>query len=181
MRSPFRHLLWATPLLLATCLIAAPASGQVVTTSFGPFAVGCTPTSQLCDNVFSGSVATTSTLRVQYVASSGHCSNIAAHILVDGIEKAVTAFLTPGQASGFFDVGPVSPGTHAVALRAEGTVGGCNTGTLANWGGTMDVVHDAAVIAQSAAAVPTLSVPLLGVLAAALLIVAGYATSRRRR
>jgi len=178
MRSPFR-LLQAILVLLAGCLIAAPACGQVITTTFGPFTVSCSSSGQLCNNVFSQSIGTTSTLRVQYVASSGHCSNIAAHILVDGLEKAVTAFLTPGQASGFFDVGPVSAGTHVVALQGEGTGGGCNTGTLGNWGGTMDVQHDATALG-TATAIPALSLPLLGVLSAALLAVTGWAMRRRK-
>src|SRR5262245_1009337 len=178
MRSSFRHLLRAALLLLAAGFISAPAHGQLVTTTFGPFTVTCTPSGQLCDSTFSRSVGTSATLRVQYVASAGHCSNVAAHILVDGVEKAVTGFLTPGQASGFFDVGPVSAGTHIVALRGEGTVGGCNTGNLQNWGGTMDVVHDAVVVGTTAA-VPTLSLPLLAVLSAALLAVAGFAIRRK--
>src|SRR5207248_3197568 len=96
---------------------------------------------------FSQAVTTTGTLQVQYNASTGHCSNVRAHILVDGVEKAVTAFLTPGQASGFLNVGPVSAGTHTVALQGEGTVSGCNVGALANWGGTMNVMTDALVAA----------------------------------
>ena len=180
MRSLFRRVLRALLALLAAFLIAVPAYGQLVTTSFGPFTVVCTPSGQLCDNTFSQSVNTTSTLRVQYVASSGHCSNVAAHILVDGVEKAVTAFLTPGQASGFFDVGPVSAGSHVVALRGEGTVSGCNTGNLQNWGGTMDVVHEAALVA-TATAVPALSPPSLAALSAALLLIAAWAMRRRRR
>jgi hypothetical protein len=179
MRSLLVRLLQTALALLAASFIAAPAFGQIVTTTFGPFTIVCTPIGQLCDSTFSQSVNTTSTLRVQYVASSGHCSNVAVHIFVDGVEKAVTAFLTPGQASGFFDVGPVSPGTHTVALQGEGTVGGCNTGNLQNWGGTMDVQHEAAAIA-TARAVPTLSLPLLALLSAALLAVAGWAIRRRK-
>ena len=178
MYSSFQRLLQATLLLLAAGFVAVPAHGQVVTNSFGPFTVTCSSSGQLCNSVFSQSIATTSTLRVQYVASSGHCSNVAAHILVDGVEKAVTAFLTPGSASGFFDVGPVSAGTHVVALQGEGQFGGCNTGRLVDYGGTMDVAHDAVV--ASATAVPALSPSLLAVLSTALLIVAVRVMRRRR-
>jgi len=180
MRSPLRRLLQTTLGVVAICLMAAPSYGQVVTTTFGPFTVDCTPSGQLCDNTFSQSIGTISTLRVQYNASVGHCSNVAVHILVDGVERAVTGFLTPGQASGFFDVGPVSSGFHTVALRGEGTVSGCNMGNLVNWGGTMDVVHESAVVAAAAAAVPALSPPALAVLSAALLVV-GTAAFRRRK
>jgi hypothetical protein len=180
MRSSRRFLLPIFGALLGLFAASAPAYGQLVTTTFGPFTVNCTPSGQLCDNTFSQSVSTISTLRVQYVASPGHCSNVAAHIFVDGVERAVTAVLTPGQASGFFDVGPVSPGPHVVALRGEGTVSGCNTGNLQNWGGTMDVVHEAAVVAAAVTPVPAVSLPLLAVLAAVLVLAAGLAIRRRR-
>ena len=177
MRLPLRSFLLGLSVLVAALAASAPAYGQLVTTTFGPFTVTCTTSGQLCDNVFSRSVNTVSNLRVQYVASSGHCSNVAAHILVDGVEQAVTAFLTPGQASGFFDVGPVAAGTHTVTLQAEGNISGCNIGTLLNWGGTMDVVTD--VSAATAAPVPTLSPPLLGLLAAVLVVAAAFIRRRR--
>ena len=175
-----RFLLPIIATLLGLFAASAPAYGQLVTTTFGPFTVNCTPSGQLCDNTFSQSVSTISTLRVQYVASSGHCSNVAVHILVDGVERAFTAFLTPGQSSGFFDVGPVSAGSHVVALRGEGTVSGCNTGNLLNWGGTIDVVHEAAVIAAPVTPVPAVSPPLLALLSAMLVLAAGLTIRRRR-
>jgi hypothetical protein len=178
MRSLLRSVFPTVAALLVALAASSPASGQLATTSFGPFSVSCTPVGELCDNTFSQPISTNTTLRVQYVASAGHCSNVAAHILVDGVERAVTAFLTPGQASGFFDVGPVSPGTHTVALRGEGQVGGCNVGNLANWGGTMDVVHEAAA---GASAIPALSAPMLAALVAALLAGASWAIRRRER
>jgi MYXO-CTERM domain-containing protein len=179
MRLPIRSLLAAASTLVAVFTASGPAHGQLVTTTFGPFTVTCSSAGQLCNSVFSQSVGTASNLRVQYVASSGHCSPVAAHILVDGVERAATGFLAPGQASGFFDVGPVAPGTHTVALQGEGTASGCNTGTLAAWGGTMDVMVDATV-AAAAAPVPAASPPLLVLLAALLVLVAALATRRRK-
>ena len=178
MRSLFRCVFPTVAALLVALAAAPEASAQTVTTSFGPFTIGCSSSGELCDNTFSQSISTTATLRVQYVASAGHCSNVAAHILVDGVERAVTAFLTPGQASGFFDVGPVSAGTHTVALQGEGQIGGCNSGTLGNWGGTMDVVHDAVA---NASAIPALSPALLVVLATALLAAGTWLIRRRER
>jgi hypothetical protein len=175
----FRSLLIAASTLAAVFITSVPAHGQLVTTTFGPFQVDCSSSGQLCNNVFSQSVGTISNLRVQYVALSTHCSNVAAHILVDGVERAVTAFLTPGQASGFFNVGPVTAGSHVVTLQGEGVVSGCNTGTLQNWGGTMDVTTDAVVAA--AAPVPAVSTPLLIALSAMLLLAAGLMRPHRRR
>ena len=180
MRLTIRSFLVAVSMLVAAFTVSAPAYGQLVTNTFGPFTVNCSGGGQLCNNVFSQSVTTISNLRVQYNASSGHCSNVAVHILVDGVERAVTAFLTPGQASGFFDVGPVSAGSHVVTLQAEGTVSGCNVGAIVNWGGTMNVTVDAIVVAVAAAPVPAVSPPLLALLSALLVLAAGLAIRRRR-
>ena len=68
-------------LVLFAC---AAANAVVTTTTYGPFAVNCTGAVQLCNNTFSQTVSTAGTLQVQYNASAGHCSNVAAHILVDG-------------------------------------------------------------------------------------------------
>jgi hypothetical protein len=178
MRLPIRIFLLAASTLVAVFTASAPAYGQLTTLTFGPFTVTCTTPGQLCNNVFSQSVTTVSNLRVQYVASSGHCSNVAAHIIVDGTEQAVTAFLTPGQASGFFDVGPVAPGSHTVTLQAEGNISGCNVGTLLNWGGTLDVTVDA-VVAAAATPVPAISPPLLALLCAMLVLAAGWMMRKR--
>ena len=163
-------------LVLFAC---AAANAVVTTTTYGPFAVNCTGAVQLCNNTFSQTVTTAGTLQVQYNASAGHCSNVAAHVLVDGVQRAVTGFLTPGQASGFLNVGPVSAGTHTVALQGEGTVGGCNAGFLANWGGTMDVMVDT-LAATSTAAIPALDPAMLALLSF-LLAAAVLVVLRRRR
>jgi hypothetical protein len=159
--------------VFAVFLVCAPANAQLVTTTYGPFAVNCSSGTELCNNFFSQSVTTTSHLQVEYIAAPTHCSNIRAHILVDGVQKAVTAFLTPGQASGFFDVGPVSAGSHAVALQGEGIIGGCNVGVLQNWGGTMVVMTDLQ-------AVPAVSAPTL-VLLGGLVLAVGMALRRYQR
>lgn len=171
----YRHLTFLG-LSLVLLLVCRAAAAAPVTTTYGPFSVNCTAGVQLCNNTFSQTVTTTGLLQVQYNASAGHCSNVRAHILVDGAERAVTAFLTPGQSSGFFDVGPVGAGSHTVALQGEGTVGGCNAGLLANWGGTMDVTTDpgSGFIATN---VPTLSPGMVVLLA---LLVAGAAAVIRR-
>ena len=180
MHRTFRSLLLAASTFVAAWVASVPAHAQLVTTTYGPFTVNCTPSGQLCNNAFSQSVSTISNLRVQYVASAGHCSNVAVHILVDNVERAVTAFLTPGQASGFFDVGPVAAGSHVVALRGEGTVSGCNVGNLQNWGGTLDVMTDA-VASTGAAQVPAISTPLLIALSALLVVASGLARRTPRR
>lgn len=159
-------------LALAVAALAAGASAQqLVTATYGPFSVTSTSGTQLSNQLFSTGVSSAGTLLVQYNASAGHCSDVRVRILVDGVERGMTAFLAPGQASGFVDVGPVSPGAHTLALQGEGRVGGCNTGALVGWGGTADVTTSLAA-APAAAAVPGpgLLATLLAFAAGALLL-----------
>jgi hypothetical protein len=84
-----------------------------------------------------------SELRANYTAAASHCSQVRMRFYVDGVERAVSGLLSASQATGFVDLGPVTPGAHVLTLRAEGVVGGCNTGRLVSWGGSVDVVRAA--------------------------------------
>lgn len=158
---------------------AAPASAQLVTTTYGPFSISTSTGTQLSGPLYTiNNVTTTGTLQVRYNASAGHCSDVRTHIFVDGVERGVTAFLSPGQSSAFVDVGPVAPGAHVVAVQGEGRVSGCNTGALVGWGGTVDV-------ATTIAAAPTAAaIPAPGLLATLFAFAAGalaFGPWRRRR
>jgi hypothetical protein len=153
-----------------TLLCGLPAAAQ--TTSV-PIAITCTSSGQLCTPAFTTPVSTGGQLQVAYTASAGHCSNIAAHFLVDGVELAVTPFLTPGQTSATFTLSPVAPGAHTLGVQGEGQVGGCNVGSLAGWGGSVQITANA----FAAAAVPA---PGIALTALALLL-AAFAYFRRSR
>jgi hypothetical protein len=155
------------------CLGSAAAQAQTAI-GFGPFSINCTGVGQVCTPPFSTSVATTGLLQLSYTASPGHCSDVRVRFFVDGVERGVTAFLTAGQSSGAFDVGPVTPGTHTISLQGEGRVSGCNAGTLANWGGTAQ-----AIVGQDIAAAA--AVPAPGILATALFFLLGAFAFRRWR
>jgi len=141
-----------TAAMLAGLTLFSMGAAAQTAVNYGPFSINCTGGAQLCTPAFSTSVSTTGLLRLSYTASPGHCSDVRVHFLVDGVERALSAFLTAGQGSGVFDVGPVNPGTHTITLQAEGRVGGCNVGTLANWGGTAQAIVEQDIAA--AAAVP---------------------------
>ena len=164
---------FAAALVLAGASLGNENATAQTAVNFGPFSINCTTATQLCSPTFSTSVSTTGLLRLSYTASPGHCSDVRVHFLVDGVERAVTAFLTAGQSSGVFDVGPVSPGTHTLSLQGEGRVSGCNIGSLANWGGTAQ-----AIVEQDIAA--TAAVPAPGILATALAFLLGAYGLRRR-
>lgn len=159
-------------LLASGFLFSASAAAQTAI-NYGPFSINCVGGSQLCTPAFSTSVSTTGLLRLSYTASPGHCSDVRIHFLVDGVERALSAFLAAGQASGEFDVGPVTAGTHTITLQAEGRVAGCNVGSLANWGGTAQ-----AIVAQDNAAAAA-AVPGPGILATALFFLFGAFVFRR--
>lgn len=166
---------------LAAFLLAAAGDAvhaqQLVTTTYGPFNVTSTSGTQLSSATYTQTVTTAGVLRVKYAASSGHCSDVRAHIFVDGVNRGTTSFLSAGQTSGFVDVGPVSAGPKVVALQGEGRVGGCNTGVLVGWGGTMDVM-------TSVPDAPAAAVPAPGLLATLLAFAAGalwLGPWRRRR
>jgi hypothetical protein len=112
-----------------------------------PVSVSCTSSGQLCSPLFSSTVETQSELKVKFTAHPGHCSSIDVNIFLDGNPMGTTGFLGwpaapfPFDAlplmSGIIDLGPVSPGTHQISLQGKGQVGGCNSGYLAGWGGTL--------------------------------------------
>lgn len=158
-------------LLLLGLAVAGTARAQSFTV--GPFTISCVSSGQLCSPAFTVPVTTTGILQASYTASAGHCSDVAVHFLVDGVERAVTAFLTPGATSPVFDLGPVDSGTHTLALQGEGALGGCNAGSVGNWGGTAQVTVGGTSIAAS-------PIPGPGMLATAGLLALGVFAQRRR-
>ena len=153
--------------------LAFSPSARAQSFTVGPFTISCVSSGQLCSPAFTVPVSANGVLQASYTASPGHCSDVAVHFLVDGIERGVTAFLAPGATSPVFDLGPVTSGTHTLALQGEGTVGGCNTGSLGNWGGTAQIT----VSGTSLAASP---IPGPGMIATAGLLALGVYALRRR-
>jgi len=144
------------------CLCAlALAAGVVVsgighaqTTTSYPVVATCSGGGQLCNSIPTVTVTTTNLLQVQFVSSAPlACSDVRIHLFVDGTEITVTGFVAPAGSSGFFNLGPVTAGSHVLGFQAEGQVGGCNVGTLASWAGTIQVMTNGGV----AGAIPTLS------------------------
>ena len=97
---------------------------------------------QLCDPPFTIPVVGPGNIAVEFTTALTHCSDVRIHFIVDGTERAVSAFLAPGQSTGLVPLGVIGPGLHSLVLQAEGRVGGCNAGTLLSWGGTARIVVD---------------------------------------
>jgi hypothetical protein len=143
------------------CLCALALAAGVVVSGIGhaqtttSYAVGatCSGGGQLCNSIPTVTVTTASLLQVQFISSSSFaCPNVRIHLIVDGTELAVTGFVAPAGASGFFNLGPVTAGSHVLGFQAEGQIHGCYLGTLGSWAGTVQVVTNGVT-----GAIPTLS------------------------
>lgn len=177
-----------TSLTLLAALVLATASNtsagqQLVTTAYPGISIttGNPTGTQLSALAFPLAVTTAGVLEVEFTTSPGHCSNMFIRFELDG-NTATPAYTSPApmsanQSTGFINLGPVTPGVHSVAIRAEGVVGGCNNGTLVGWGGSAQVRTSQALI--SSQSVPTMGWFSVALLAAAL----GFAavTALRRR
>lgn len=132
----------------APVVTVAPTPTPALPTQTGhPIALSvqsCVDTSkQLCDPPAIVTVRTDGALVVDFTASPGHCSSVIVHILVDGTEVYVSGELAAGASTGAQDLGPVSAGQHEVAIRGEGVVGGCNSGGVSSWSGSLSIALSA--------------------------------------
>jgi hypothetical protein len=83
----------------------------------------------------------------RFTANANHCSDILVRFLVDGYPQGDTG----GPGRGFMRVGPsqtvsvsftAKPGDRVLSVQAKGIEGGCNTGVLNAWGGTVQLDTD---------------------------------------
>jgi hypothetical protein len=116
----------------------APAF-QATTQTINIPTVTCTSTGQECTPRFSTTVTVLAgNIEVQFTPSSLHCSTLAANLIVNGAVQT-TSFLAPGASSPFFNFGAFAAGTYTIEVQGIGQVNGCNTGTLFNWMGAINV------------------------------------------
>ncbi len=124
---------------LAALALAGPASAQTYT---GHLAVDCPqPYSQKCPTRQGISVGPSSTpYYVKFTADPNACAPGLARIFVDNDEASHSEVLlgTPAQ---FFNI-KHSPGPHMIEVQMDGVLGGCNTGSMSGWSGTLEVQTD---------------------------------------
>ncbi len=115
------------------------ASAQAQTQNI-PVVVTCTSTGEVCSPTFSTTFTPPSAgpASVSFTAGTGLCSSIQGAFTVDGTLVGTTAFLSAGQ-TGSVTTGSLTAGVHTIVLQATGEVGGCNSGNLRSWGGTLTV------------------------------------------
>ena len=121
---------------LAALALAGPASAQTYTRHL---AVDCPqPYSQTCKPRQGISVGDSSTpYYVRFTADPNACAPGMARIFVDNTEEGRSEVLQ-GVPAQFFKI-EHGPGSHTVEVQMDGVVGGCNTGAMSGWSGTLEV------------------------------------------
>ncbi|NUQ51159.1 MAG: immunoglobulin domain-containing protein [Phycisphaerales bacterium] len=104
-----------------------------------PAGTSCTMNGQECGNLFEVERDTCGTLQVEYITSPGHCSNVGMRFYLDGALMIETPPVGAGISTGVIDLGPVSPGRHIIGMEGIGEEGGCNSGYLEAWAGTLNI------------------------------------------
>ncbi|MFH5229644.1 hypothetical protein [Antrihabitans spumae] len=85
-------------------------------------------------NVATGDPAT---VRVEFTADPGHCSDINLLVYLDDTLRINNA-VGPGRTTSLSM--ELTPGDHVFTVFAQGIRGGCNTGKLGSWEGDLRVI-----------------------------------------
>ena len=82
-------------------------------------------------------IYTTGQLRMKFAFDAQACSKIRLFVYVDDEQKVTTPAFD--ESTAWLNLGPVAAGTRQLRLVPEGLPGGCNTGRIVAWGGTLTV------------------------------------------
>jgi len=121
-----------------------PVRHKTITTTMLAICTGQAP-SQLCPRItspptpFASITVERPSVKVTYVTSKQHCSQVRLIVYVDGKRAGRTGALGPGGRGSVTIKVPADGHAHALAYRAEGFVGGCNAGQLISVGGQIAV------------------------------------------
>jgi hypothetical protein len=122
-------------------MLASPASAKKFTDHV---AVDCPqPYTQNCSPRKNFNYTTTGPLFFSFTADGNppSCAPGKARLFIDNKEWG-SAVVQPGQNDGGY-YADVSPGKHTVGVQMDGVLGGCNTGSMSGWSGTLHVETDA--------------------------------------
>jgi hypothetical protein len=125
----------AAAIACAGLALASPASAKPFTQDNYIEVPNCPqPQTQLCATIPSATVGAVMAPSVSFTANGNHCSDMIAHVIVDGQEVGADQ-VGAGQSTRDFDL--ASYRSHTVGVQAEGVEGGCNVGYVSAWGGTL--------------------------------------------
>ncbi len=77
-------------------------------------------------------------LRIQFTANANHCADILVRFNIDNYPQGDWQQVGPGQTVTRPSVS-TGAGDHLLSVTARGIEGGCNTGVLNSWGGTVRI------------------------------------------
>lgn len=124
---------------LAAIALAGPASAQPEVYTQFLDVPDCKSTGQVCGVVPKVFVTAVEAVSAMYIAGGG-CSDAIAHIIIGGREVGASR-VAPYQSTPLYSARFDSPGRRSVAVQLEGLPGGCNSGTLSAWQGTVRVEY----------------------------------------
>lgn len=123
--------------------VASPASASTFDKHLG---VGCPqPYSQSCPPRQGMSAYTNGPLAVTFIADGNACAPGNARVFIDG-RQLDSAVVQPGQSVSFYD--DATPGSHLIEVQMDGILGGCNTGAMSGWSGTLRIDTDSDALAH---------------------------------
>jgi hypothetical protein len=141
MKTIIRTAVTAAATTAAALALAGPASAGIYDKRI---AVNCPqPYSQECNAVGESVVPADGDLFVEFRGDPKACADVIGHIYVNGVEFGSDR---TGPARNNFalyingaDVPSWGDGKYHVTMRADGVPGGCNTGSMSGWAGTLHV------------------------------------------
>jgi hypothetical protein len=121
----------------AGVVLAPPAAAEVHITQYGEVPQ-CQPnTSQECpqEPEIRFTAGKNESIEARFTANANHCSDILVRFLVDHYPQGDYMRAGPSQtvSVGF----TTTSGDRVLSVQAKGITGGCNTGVLNAWGGTV--------------------------------------------
>jgi hypothetical protein len=101
--------------------------------------VSCTSTGQVCAPDHTASLEGSGEVWISYTAGDRHCADVAVRIRVDDLPVQETGFVSAGQTTAALRFTLADTVTHRLTVTGLGREGGCNTGALLGWTGSLTV------------------------------------------
>ena len=124
------------PLVLAAPAAAKDLDKHVAVNCPAPFSQTCTPRGGM--SVVTGKDTTSAAVSFSADPNPPACAPALVTLYADGNALGPAELVQPGGQTGSHEV-PVNEGTHLFEAQLTGTPGGCNTGAMSGWSGTIHV------------------------------------------
>jgi len=99
--------------------------------------VMCTSTGQVCEPGYEATFTGAGEVAISYTAGDRHCADVAVRVRVDDLPQQETGFASAGQTTASLRFALPNGGPHRLSVTGIGREGGCNTGALLGWTGSL--------------------------------------------